>query len=335
MQSLLAHPLVLVGGKGGVGKTTVAAALAMLAAQRGKRTLVVSTDPAHSLGDAFSRELEDRPRRVLPGLDAMEIDPDSELESHLKAVMDQMRRFAAPDMIPELERQLGLARQSPGTQEAALLERIARLITRSDHEYDLIIFDTAPTGHTLRLLSLPEAIAAWTDGLLKHNRKSEALGQMLKHLTPGSGRDISNPFDTSVEEDLSVSNDRTADIASKLLERRRLFHRARRLLTNNQHSAFVFVLTPERLPVLETSRAVHNLEQARIPVEGVIVNRVLPPEAGGAFMAARRRQEAYYLEEIDRLFDQLSRGRLPLFPNDINGIAGLEGVMQLLNDAGY
>lgn len=334
MKSVLERRLLWVGGKGGVGKTTVAAALGILAAERGKRTLVVSTDPAHSLGDAFGRELDDRARCLLPQLDALEIDPDAEVEAHLKRVMDQMRRFAAPEMIPELERQMRLTRQSPGSQEAALLERIARLITRDDLPYDLIIFDTAPTGHTLRLLSLPEAMAAWTDGLLRHNRKSQELGQVLKHLTPGSGRDLGTPFDEPGERDAEV-DERTEGIASTLIERRRLFHRARRLLADSENSSFLFVLTPERLPVMETCRAVHALEEVQIPVAGAVVNRVLPPEADGTFLAARRTQEARYLEEIDQRLGGLPRLRLPLLPTDVNGLEGLETVARLLESAGF
>lgn len=185
MKELLDRRRLWVGGKGGVGKTSMSAALGVLAARRGKRVLVASTDPAHSLGDIFAGALDDTPRRLLPGLDAMEIDPDREVEAHLARVTAQMRRYAAPAMMDELERQMRLSRQSPGTQEAALLERLSRLMTDDSLPYDLVLFDTAPTGHTLRLLSLPEAMAAWTDGLLAHSRKSEHLGRVLAHLDAG------------------------------------------------------------------------------------------------------------------------------------------------------
>ena len=335
MFDLLTRRFVWVGGKGGVGKTTVAAALAVLAASRGQRCLIVSTDPAHSLGDVFAKQLDDSPRRLWPNLDAMEIDPDIEVEAHLKRVTDQMRGFAAPEMMEELKRQMQLTRQSPGTQEAALLERIARLVTAADNTYDLIIFDTAPTGHTLRLLTLPEAMAAWTDGLLTHNRKSEQLGKVLKHLTPKSGRDVASPFDDPKEDPLSDLDKRTRDIAETLINRRRLFHQARRCLEDPAQSGFLFVLTPERLPILETVRAVATLQEAGIPVAATLVNRVIPEEADGEFLKRRREQEATYLQRIDSELGHLPRPRLPWLESDVQGLEILEQIAGKLDELGF
>lgn len=335
MKQLLESRLLWVGGKGGVGKTTVAAALSVLAARRGQRVLVVSTDPAHSLGDVFDRELGDTPRRLLPNLDAMEIDPDAEVDAHLARVTAQMRRYAAPEMMQELERQMRLTRQSPGTREAALLERLSRLITADDVDHDLIIFDTAPTGHTLRLLALPEAMAAWTDGLLAHNRKSEKLGKVLSHLTPKRGRDVATPFDDPREDPLSDLDERTRDVARTLIERRRLFHRARRRLENAKETSFLFVMTPERLPILETARAVAALEAVHIPVAGILVNRVIPEEADGDFLRARRQQEATYLARIDDELGHLPRPRLPWLSTDVQGIEILDDLADRLERVGF
>ncbi|WP_043528633.1 ArsA family ATPase [Litchfieldella xinjiangensis] len=335
MSSVLERRLLWVGGKGGVGKTTIAAALAVLAARDGRRVLLISTDPAHSLGDVFDQSLGDRARRLLPGLDAMEIDPDSEVDAHLSRVTEQMRRFAAPTMMAELERQMRLTRQSPGTQEAALLERLARLMVSEAEEYDLVIFDTAPTGHTLRLLSLPEAMAAWTDGLLSHNKRSEELGKVLKHLTPKSGDRIDTPFDEPEDVPFEGLDERTREVARTLLDRRRLFHRARRRIENPRENSFLFVLTPERLPILETARAVETLEAAHIPVAATLVNRVLPETVDGEFLQRRREQESSYLARIDATFAHLPRPRLSLMAGDIQGIEDLEALAQQLRSAGF
>lgn len=335
MYDTLNARLVWVGGKGGVGKTTVSAALAVLAAQRGKKVLVVSTDPAHSLGDVFDRPLGDKPRKISVNLDAMEIDPDSEVERHLDSVLNQMRRYASPDMMPELERQMRLSRVSPGTQEAALLERIARLITDDDSGYDLIIFDTAPTGHTLRLLTLPEAMAAWTDGLLQHNRKSSQLGDVLKHLQPKSGRDVATPFDDPEADQVADLDDKSKQIAQTLIARKRLFHQARHRLKDKGDSSFIFVLTPERLPILETRRAVAALTEAGIPVGIAVVNRVIPEDADGEFLARRREQEAVYLKDIERELEGLYTPQLPWLPTDVQGLTILEDLARRLDTLGF
>lgn len=335
MRALLDRRLLWVGGKGGVGKTSVAAALGVLAARRGRRTLVVSTDPAHSLGDVFDRELGDVARRILPNLDALEIDPDIEVEAHLKRVMSQLRRFTVPRMMDEMERQMRLSRQSPGTQEAALLERIARLVTQDDDAHDLVIFDTAPTGHTLRLLSLPEAMAAWTDGLLSHSRKSQQLGKVLEHLTPKGGRDVDSPFADPKADANSDLDERTRDIAETLQKRRRLFVQARRVIADPAHSNFVFVLTPERLPILETLRAVKALGEAGIPVAATVVNRVIPANADGEFLRKRRELEAEYLARIDRELSDYRRPRLPLLATDVQGVDILEELAGHLENEGF
>ncbi len=335
LQGLTERRVLFVGGKGGVGKTTVASALGVLAAQRGKNCLLVSTDPAHSLGDAFDRHIGDHITALAPGLWGLEIDPDAEAKRHIDAVTAQMKQFAAPEMHKEVERQMRMARLSPGASEAALLERMAHLLLNEQNRYDLIIFDTAPTGHTLRLLTLPEAMAAWTEGLLAHSRRAEELGQVLRHLTPkGSRADLPTPFDDPEQDPFKGMDRRTRKVAETLINRRRLFHRARRLLTNADTTGFVFVLTPERLPILETTRAVEALGQFDIPICGAIINRVLPDTADGEFLRRRREQEQVYLERIHQELGSLPLRQLPLLPGDVQGLDALTEVAAQLEQAG-
>ncbi|WP_272977854.1 ArsA family ATPase [Idiomarina baltica] len=333
MKSILDRKVVLVGGKGGVGKTTVSASLALLAAQQGKHVLVVSTDPAHSLADAFDIKIGDKFTPISERVTALEIDPDREVNAHIDRVTQQMKRFTNPDLFPEVERQMRLSKQSPGAQEAALLERIAKLIDESERDYDLLIFDTAPTGHTLRLLTLPEAMAAWTQGMLRSQNRSEEFEGVLKHLSPKSGKDVHNPMANPDQHASDGLSERSKAVSEQLLNRQRLFQRTRRVLQDAEHTAIVFVMTPERLPIQETERAMKALRAEHLPVGGIFVNRVLPEDADGAFLAKRRVQEAAYLEEIDKTFAQHELVRLPLLSEDPQGLAALSSFSSLFSSA--
>ena len=326
--------LLLVGGKGGVGKTTISSALALLACARGKKVLLVSTDPAHSLADAFDREIGDTITRLSPNLDALELDPDHEVEQHLARVTAQLKRFTRPQMFGEIERQMRLTRQSPGAQEAAMLERIAHVIELGLNDYDTVILDTAPTGHTLRLLSLPEAMAAWTQGMLNASKKSAELGQVLHHLTPNTGRDVDSPLSDPTEHASAGMDERNKAIMQTLLTRQRLLQRTRHVITDDSKTALLFVLTPEKLPILETGRAVASLQQEKLPLAALVINRVLPDSADGTFLAARRGQEKKHLQQIEQDFSSLPLYKIPLQATDIQGISALNHMANLLQQAG-
>jgi arsenite/tail-anchored protein-transporting ATPase len=358
--ALRGRRIVFIGGKGGVGKTTTAAALALTAVEEGNRVLLVSTDPAHSLGDLFDARIGNRARELHPNLWALEIDPEEEVERYLEGVKATMRDFVRPAMYPEIERQIELTRQSPGATEAALMERMARIMGEGEGAYDQVIFDTAPTGHTLRLLSLPEIMTAWMDGLLRSRDRSDSFGSALKRLTGGEGvppgwagpkhaegegeaqghphpeeepeARAPTPDELSwfQEADEGPADARGRKIRELLMERRRTFSQARRLLLDPSTTAFVMVLIPEKLPVLETEKSVAVLEAHRVPIAGVIVNRVLPDAPLGEFLESRRAQEAEYLGRIDRLFRHLNQVRVPLLRRDVQGIEGLREVGRYL-----
>ena len=327
---LLARRIVFVGGKGGVGKTTTAAALALAAAERGRTCLVVSTDPAHSLGDIFDTSIGDTETALDPNLTGLEIDPDRAAAVHIASVKERMKTLVHPRLYDEIDRQLDLAAHAPGATEAALIERVAELMAVAGSRFDLVVFDTAPSGHTVRLLSLPEVMGAWMDGLLRHRARSSRLGAMLGHLgsDPRQGDELSL-IDQHADHPRDSPEARINDV---LAARRRKFIVARELLLDAAGTAFLLVVNPDRLSILESRRVVETLARFDLPVSSLIVNRVLPDtaDASGAFIDARRAQERTYLGEIELVFPGLPRTVIPLRPDDVHGLDALRAVGALL-----
>lgn len=307
--ALLLKPVTFFGGKGGVGKTTIAAAAALASADAGHSTLLVSTDPAHSTGDILEARLGPEPTAVAHRLDALEIDPAAAADRYIAEVKERVREVTSPRMLAEVEREIDVARAAPGAHEAALFDRFADLMPLAGDAYDRVVFDTAPTGHTLRLLGLPELMQAWVDGLVARRRKLNSLGRMWRKAA-GAAAGAAAGTGRGPDDD---------PVLAALERRQARFRRAREIVTDPARTAFVFVVVPERLPILETARAVEALERYGIPVGGVVVNRVLPADAGGSFLARRREREARYLERIDRELARLPRTRVELREEDVVG----------------
>jgi len=153
-----------------VGKTTCAAAMALAARGSGRRVLLVSTDPAHSTSDILETPLAGEEREVLPGLSAIEIDPETEARRYLDDAKQRMAGVFSPAVLKEAARQIELTASMPGVADVALFDRVSQLMASEAGRFDLVIFDTAPTGHSLRLLRLPEMMGAWVAALSSKRR---------------------------------------------------------------------------------------------------------------------------------------------------------------------
>ncbi|PYZ96596.1 arsenic-transporting ATPase [Alteribacter lacisalsi] len=304
-------PVLFVGGKGGVGKSTTASALALSASRRGQRTLLISTDPAHNLGDLFHTRLSDEPVEVRSNLSVMELDPEKESERYIAQVKANIQGHVKATMIDEVHRQMDMAKSSPGADEAAMFDRIVSILLEERPKFDHVIFDTAPTGHTLRLMSLPEMMGVWMDGMLERRRKTnEDYTQLLN-----DGEPVDDPiFDT-------------------LQARREKFVKVREILLDKTVTGFLFVMNPERLPIEEARRGVATLRRHDIPVEGVVVNKVIPSDVDGQFFVKRKAQQEQYLAQIDEAFAGLPQLRLPLLEEDISTTDHLDRMAEVLDQA--
>ncbi len=294
-----------------MGKTTIASAFALRSADGRRRTLLVSTDPAHSTSDILERRLTGEPQQVVDNLWAMEIDPEHEVDAYIADVKARVADCVPPRLAGEVERQIDIARISPGAEESALFDRFTRILEHEARDYDRVVFDTAPTGHTLRLLSLPETMTAWITGLISHRKKVNILGRMWRNVA-GAGAGAG-----------AGSHDRDDPVLRVLNERKHRFEAARKLVTDAERASFAFVVIPERLPILETGKAVRALDKYRIPVGGVFVNRVLPDHAEGKFLQRRRERETEYLDEIAATFATHPIQHVPLMEADVVGVVAL------------
>ena len=331
IEQLAAQPIIFVGGKGGVGKTTTAAALASYYASQQKKTLIVSTDPAHSLGDVLNIRLSNEKTAVTAYLDAIELNPDIIVDAHFAQVERTITAYANPDMMPKIREHLRLSKSAPGAQEAAMLESMCQhLVSAADANYEHIIFDTAPTGHTLRLLVLPEMMGAWTDGLLAQQRRQAKLRSVANHLDSHNQKssqkdinkkDVPNPF-------AQKKPDRWEQAVAVLEKRKQLFRQAGILLHDRSQTAIVLVMTADVLPLAETKRAIEQLEESKLTPAAIVINQLIVPTQSDEFWLLRAKRQQHLLQDIENSFSKYPLYPIYLQQTDIRGTEALSMLLR-------
>ena len=295
--------VILITGKGGVGKTTVAAATAITAADHGHRTLVMSTDPAHSLGDAFDMPLGDTPSEVVDGLDAQQIDSQMRLEESWGAVRDHLTELFDWSGLKGIEAEELTV--FPGMDELFSLASI-REHARSG-TYDVIVVDCAPTAETLRLLSLPEVMSWYMDKLFPASRRvAKVVRPVLAKVTG-----------------MPVADDDVFDAVVKFYDR---LDGIKEILADPEITSARLVMNPEKMVISEARRTYTYLGLFGYGVDSAIVNRVLPDSVEDPYFARWRQIQKQHVATVDDGFAGTDIRHLRLFAEEMVGVEHLRTV---------
>jgi arsenite/tail-anchored protein-transporting ATPase len=294
--------ILLYTGKGGVGKTSIAAATALLCADRGLRTIVLSTDIAHSLADAFNVPLGPEPTRIAPNLDGQEPDVYYNIARYWRTIQSYVTELFAWRGLDEV-----MAEEMtvlPGMDE------LGNLLWITDHvdsgKYDVVVVDAAPTGETLRLLSLPDASRWWIERIAPIGRRMTKLGRPMLERVLG----------------IPIPRDEVFAAAERLLDRLADVHR---LLSDPDRTSVRITLTLDKLSVAEARRSYTYFHLFGYPSDMVIANRVLPEDAGPYFAQLREAQQRY-LPIVEQEFGPVPVRTVPQFDHEMVGVDQLREI---------
>lgn len=292
--------VLLFTGKGGVGKTSIAAATAVASAAAGQRVLVLSTDPAHSLADALDHPVSDQPVTIASRLAAQQIDVQRRIERHWDAVRDYLVELLAWGGVGEVAAEELVV--LPGLDELFALLDLRTHVQAGEH--DLVVVDCAPTAETLRLLALPDALRWYVERILVPGRR------MARALRPMTSRVGGVP----------VPEDRVFEAVQRL---QRELAEVHALLQDPARSSVRLVLTPERVVISETLRTATSMGLFGYAVDAVVVNRILPDVIADPYLRRWQERHAEHLTTVEREFAPTPVLRAPLLPDEPVGVAGL------------
>lgn len=313
----------MLGGKGGVGKTSCAASLAVKFANSGHPTLVVSTDPAHSLSDSFAQDLTGGSLVPVEGLEsplfALEINPEKSREEFrsasqsnggtgVKNFMDSMGLGMIVEQMGELKLGELLDTPPPGLDEAIAISKVMQFLESQEYSmFTRIVFDTAPTGHTLRLLSLPDFLDASIGKILKLRQKITSATSAIKSV-------------------FGQEQPTQQDAADKLERLRERMVQVRELFRDSDSTEFVIVTIPTVMAISESSRLCASLKKETVPVRRLIVNQLLPPSASDCKFCAMKRKDQMRALDMIQSDPELAPLRVieaPLVDVEIRGVPAL------------
>jgi arsenite/tail-anchored protein-transporting ATPase len=297
---------IFFGGKGGVGKTVMAGAAALWAARQGKRTLLASTNPVHSLSNLLDKDVFGKTAMVCDEQNcfAFEIDTKDTIERSKQEIREKINWFLKfADITTQAEEFIESATMNPAFEESAMFENMTDLMFKD--EYDFYVFDTAPTANARRLLGMSKVYSLWVDKMLKSREEAKTLRELLS-------------FSKKKETD---------PLMDYLLGFKDRMAKAKDLLTDDALTAFFFVTLPESLPIAVITRFINWFHDFGIPVGGVIVNGLIQTnqisQDAADFVLNRVSMQKEHMEEVWQIFGERVRAIVPLFETEVKGAAML------------
>jgi arsenite-transporting ATPase len=306
-QFLSEHPqlkYVFFGGKGGVGKTVMAGTAALWIAEQGKRTLLASTNPVHSLSSLLDQDVYGTPTEVAPNLEAYEIDTKHTIEKSKVELTEKIEWFLKyADIKTKADEFVESATMNPAFEESAMFENMIDLMF--EDRYEAYVFDTAPTANARRLLGMSSVYGMWVNKMVQSREEAKSLRELLS-------------YSKKKEKD---------PLMEYLLGFRARMERAKTLLTSADKTAFFFVTLPEALPIAVIKRFISWFRDFGIPLGGVVVNLVIDKKEVGpqtpSFVLNRVSMQDSYMEEIWKSFPDV-RAIVPLFEKEVRGLEMLK-----------
>ncbi|PYI53467.1 ArsA family ATPase [Paenibacillus flagellatus] len=294
--------IIIYTGKGGVGKTSVAAATAVRLAKQGLRTLIMSTDAAHSLADSLDTTLGPEPVHVSDRLWAQEVDSVKQTEKHWGAVQGWLSGFMGWAKLDDVATEEMLV--FPGMEELFSLMELKR--HAAGGEYDAIVVDCAPTGETLRLLSYPSVLGWWVNKIFPVERRLIKLARPVAKLVAGG---------------LELPDDNVMNSVESFV---RELEALQEWIMDGDVTTVRLVVNPEKMVISEARRAFTYLNLYGFHTDAVVVNRIWPPEATGGYWTKWRTVQEKYMEEIEDSFGALPTFRIPMMESEVVGVPMLE-----------
>ena len=299
---------IFFGGKGGVGKTVLAGTAALWAASQGKKTLLASTNPVHSLSSMLGQNVFGKPTPVegVPNLMAYEIDTHDTIEKSKKEIREKIEWFLKyAEIKTKADEFVESATMNPAFEESAMFENMIDFMF--EDKYEAYVFDTAPTANARRLLGMSSVYSLWVNKMVQSREEAASLKDLLSYSKKKKEKD---------------------PLMDYLLRLRERMGRAKTLLTDDKLTSFFFVALPEALPIAVITRFINWFHEFGIPVGGVIVNMVIDkssvkPESPD-FVKNRVAMQDEHMETIWKEFDGQVRAILPLYETEIRGIPMLQ-----------